>query len=108
MPTVMRPMPAQESSQVRSAQRERSYESLGSPANPSAATSSRPYESVIRLRIDGPLRGGPRPKGACNFQPCLLDHGDIRNQEGDLRHWDFKEVSCWLRLRARRPPRDFL
>ena len=42
MPTATRPIPDQESSQVRSAQRVRSYDGRGSPAKPRAAMSSRP------------------------------------------------------------------
>src|SRR5262245_15820191 len=42
MSTAIRPMPAQESSHDRSAQRARSYDGLGSSANPSAARSSWP------------------------------------------------------------------
>src|SRR4029434_9277472 len=40
MPTATWPMPDQESSQVRRAQSARSYDGLGSPANPSAALRS--------------------------------------------------------------------
>jgi hypothetical protein len=42
MPTAIRPMPDQESSQVLSAQRARSYEGIAHPAKPSA----RPEELV--------------------------------------------------------------
>src|SRR5205814_5677663 len=51
MPTATWPMPAHESSHVRSAQRERSYEGIEHPAKPSAATRSRPRAASIATRL---------------------------------------------------------
>jgi hypothetical protein len=45
------PMPAQESSQARSAQSARSYDSRGSPANPTAALRSWPRWSSTRYSM---------------------------------------------------------
>src|SRR3989442_15248449 len=86
MPRSTSPMPDQESSQNRRAQRARSYDSLGSPANPRAARSSRPRWSSTRYSITW----SARPRTDCgivspmalavlrlitssNFVGCLLD-----------------------------------
>ncbi len=57
MPTATWPMPVQESSQVRNAHREQSYEGLGSAAKPSAALRSWPrWSTTLLLRKSRPPR----------------------------------------------------
>src|SRR2546425_432000 len=56
MQTATRLIPAQESSQVRRACRERSYEGIASPANPSAVLRSWPRGSSTRY---SPVRSTP-------------------------------------------------
>jgi hypothetical protein len=92
MPTAMRPMPGQESSQVRNAQRARSNEGRGSAANPSAARRSRPRWSSTRYSITWSARASTD----CGIvRPRALANGD---------HWN---RACGIRSRQSpwRPPR---
>jgi hypothetical protein len=80
MPTATRPIPDQESSQVRSAQRARSFEGLGSPANPSAAMSRRQrWSAMVSGSIDHHLLAAVERRDG--LTPVGSAHGSAQSAE---------------------------
>jgi hypothetical protein len=107
MPTAARPIPAQESSQVRSAHREQSYVGLGSPAKPRAARRSwRVGRSWATGRVDA--------HGLGKRRPCAASLGEALQDllpaplVGDLERDPAVEINPLkrnVRRAALRPPR---